>query len=101
LVGANGQRITLRTEAPLPGSPDLAAGIVSAIPPRVTTDQRGLPRVVDGTAGIGAVETQRAPRGEQLEHAREGNHAARDWVFALGGLDEGYLRPRHHGFSNT
>jgi hypothetical protein len=101
LVGANGQRITLQTEAPLPGSPVLAAGIVSAIPPGVTTDQRGLPRVVDGTVDIGAVEIQGAPRGEQLEHAREGAHAARDWVFALGDLVEGYLRPRHDGFSNT
>ena len=42
----------------LPGSPAIAAGNVSLIPTGLTTDQRGLPRVVNGTVDIGAAESQ-------------------------------------------
>jgi PKD repeat protein len=40
------------------GSPLLGAGLVSAIPAGVTTDQRGAPRTVQGKVDIGAVEVQ-------------------------------------------
>jgi hypothetical protein len=39
----------------LPGSPALAAGDTASAPP---TDQRGLPRIVNGKIDIGALETQ-------------------------------------------
>jgi CSLREA domain-containing protein len=45
------------TEAPLKGSPVIAAG-VNAVLPAGTTDQRGLPRLVNNTVDIGAVEVQ-------------------------------------------
>ena len=41
----------------LPGSPALGAGNNALIPEGVTTDQRGLPRIVDGTVDIGAFES--------------------------------------------
>jgi hypothetical protein len=41
------------TMAPLPSSPAIDAGDPTDVPP---TDQRGLPRVLDGTIDIGAVE---------------------------------------------
>jgi len=47
-----------QTEVPLSGSPAIGAGSVALIPAGVTTDQRGLPRVVDGKVDIGAVEVQ-------------------------------------------
>jgi hypothetical protein len=89
------------TEAPLPGSPVIAAGVVSAIPPSTTTDQRGFRRVVNGTVDIGAVEIQRPRRGELHEHGREGGHATRDRVFALGVWTRDTSGPTHHGVSNT
>ena len=46
---------------PLAGSPALAAGNASLLPSGVTTDQRGLPRVVDGEVDAGAVEVRRGP----------------------------------------
>lgn len=45
-----------RTHALVPGSPVLNAGNNALIPSGVTTDQRGYPRVLDGTVDIGAVE---------------------------------------------
>ena len=42
----------------LPGSPALDAGSNALIPTGVTTDQRGLPRIFNGTVDIGAVEDQ-------------------------------------------
>ncbi len=45
------------TMPPLPGSPVIAAGDTSLVPGGVTTDQRGLPRIVNGTVDIGAVES--------------------------------------------
>jgi hypothetical protein len=48
------------TMAVLPGSPALAAGSV-AVDGGVTTDQRGLPRVVNGAIDIGAFENQAGP----------------------------------------
>ena len=45
-----------QTMALLPGSPAIDAGSNAAIPVGVTTDQRGLPRIVNGTVDIGAVE---------------------------------------------
>ena len=42
----------------LPGSPGIAAGNVSLIPGGTTTDQRGEPRLLDGTVDIGAFESQ-------------------------------------------
>src|SRR5262249_61552539 len=44
-----------QTMAPLPGSPALGAGSTANAP---ATDQRGLPRVVDGLIDIGAYQTQ-------------------------------------------
>jgi hypothetical protein len=41
----------------LPGSPALDAGSNAAIPSGVTTDQRGDPRIVNGTVDIGAFES--------------------------------------------
>jgi hypothetical protein len=45
------------TMALLPGSPALNAGDNALVPPGVTTDQRGFPRIQDGTVDIGAVES--------------------------------------------
>ena len=46
-----------QTMALLPGSPALDAGNNALIPAGVTTDQRGLPCVVNGTVDIGAFES--------------------------------------------
>jgi len=46
------------TMALLPGSPAFAAGSVGLIPSGITTDQRGLPRIVNGFVDIGAFEVQ-------------------------------------------
>ena len=43
---------------PLPGSPAIGAGSTALIPSGITTDQRGEPRIVNGTVDIGAVESQ-------------------------------------------
>lgn len=48
------------TMAPLPDSPAINAGDVAVIPAGVTTDQRGLPRTVNGMVDIGSVESQAA-----------------------------------------
>jgi hypothetical protein len=45
-----------QTMALLPGSPAIDAGSNAAIPAGVTTDQRGEPRIYNGTVDIGAVE---------------------------------------------
>jgi hypothetical protein len=45
---------------PLAGSPALQAGSVALIPKGVTTDQRGLPRVIGGKVDIGATEINKA-----------------------------------------
>ncbi len=47
-----------QTMALLPGSPAIDAGSNALIPPGVTTDQRGLPRIVNDTVDIGAFEDQ-------------------------------------------
>ncbi|HZL35243.1 MAG TPA: right-handed parallel beta-helix repeat-containing protein [Tepidisphaeraceae bacterium] len=47
-----------QTMPPILGSPALNAGSVALIPDGVTTDQRGLSRVVNGLVDIGAVEVQ-------------------------------------------
>ena len=57
-LGSNGGATP--TQIPLPGSPAIGAGSVALIPAGVTTDERGLPRVVDGKVDIGAVEVQPA-----------------------------------------
>ena len=44
------------TMAPLPGSPAIDAGSNGLVPAGITTDQRGLPRVYNGTVDVGAVE---------------------------------------------
>ncbi len=46
-----------QTFALLPGSPALDAGNNALIPAGVTTDQRGLPRIVNGHVNIGAFES--------------------------------------------
>jgi parallel beta-helix repeat protein len=46
-----------QTMALLPGSPAIDAGNNALIPAGVTTDQRGLPRIVDGVVDIGAFES--------------------------------------------
>jgi predicted outer membrane repeat protein len=47
-----------QTHALLPGSPALDAGNNALIPAGITTDQRGLFRVVNGTVDLGAYEVQ-------------------------------------------
>jgi hypothetical protein len=47
-----------QTQVPLAGSPAIGAGSVALIPAGITTDQRGLARVVGGKVDIGAVELQ-------------------------------------------
>jgi predicted outer membrane repeat protein len=47
-----------QTLLPQSGSPAIAAGSVALVPSGVTTDQRGLPRTVNGAVDIGAVEVQ-------------------------------------------
>jgi hypothetical protein len=47
------------TRAPLPGSPVIDAGVNG--PVTSATDQRGLPRIVNGTVDVGAVESQPIP----------------------------------------
>ncbi|MGA2033654.1 MAG: choice-of-anchor Q domain-containing protein, partial [Thermoguttaceae bacterium] len=42
----------------LPGCPAIDVGSNGLVPPGVTTDQRGLPRIVNGTVDIGACEDQ-------------------------------------------
>ena len=57
-------RRTILTHALIPGSQAIDAGDNSLIPSGVTTDQRGLPRIVDGnsdstaTVDIGSFEAQ-------------------------------------------
>ncbi len=46
-----------QTMALLPGSPAIDAGNNGLVPAGVTTDQRGLPRVVNGFVDIGAFES--------------------------------------------
>ncbi len=46
-----------QTLALLPGSPAIDAGNNTLIPSGVNTDQRGLPRIVEGTVDIGAFES--------------------------------------------
>ena len=46
-----------QTMALLPGSPAIDAGNNALIPAGLTTDQRGLPRIVNGTVDIGAIES--------------------------------------------
>ncbi len=46
-----------QTMALLPGSPAIDAGNNALIPPGITTDQRGLPRIVNGVVDIGAFES--------------------------------------------
>jgi len=46
------------TLVPLPGSPAIDAGNNKLIPSGITTDQRGLPRIVGKAVDIGAVEFQ-------------------------------------------
>ena len=46
-----------QTMALLPGSPAIDAGSNALIPSGTTTDQRGLPRIVNGTVDIGAFES--------------------------------------------
>ena len=47
-----------QTLVPLNSSPAIGDGSVALIPNGITTDQRGLPRVVNGKVDIGAVERQ-------------------------------------------
>ena len=47
-----------QTMPPLPGSPVIGAGSTVLIPAGITTDQRGEPRIVNGTVDIGAFESQ-------------------------------------------
>ncbi len=47
-----------QTMALLPGSPALDAGSIALLPASLTTDQRGLPRAVNGAVDIGAFESQ-------------------------------------------
>jgi hypothetical protein len=54
----------------LPGSPALNAGNNSLLPVGLTTDQRGLPRIANGTVDIGAVEVQ--PAGTATQFVIEG-----------------------------
>ena len=49
---------TTNTMPLLPGSPAIAAGNVALIPGGTTTDQRGLPRLLNGKVDIGAFESQ-------------------------------------------
>ena len=42
----------------LPGSPAIGAGSTALIPTGITTDQRGEPRIVNGSVDIGAFESQ-------------------------------------------
>ncbi len=55
-IGNNGGPI--HTLVPLPGSPAIDAGNSSFIPSGITTDQRGLPRIVGKAVDIGATEFQ-------------------------------------------
>jgi predicted outer membrane repeat protein len=45
-----------QTLLPQPGSPAINHGSNALVPAGLTTDQRGLPRIVGGTVDIGAVE---------------------------------------------
>jgi hypothetical protein len=49
------------TEAPLTGSPVIDSGVNGVLPAGTTTDQRGLPRVVNKVVDVGAVEVQPPP----------------------------------------
>jgi hydrogenase maturation factor HypE len=49
-----------QTHLLVPGSPAINAGDNALIPDGVTTDQRGFPRIQDGTVDIGAVEVSAA-----------------------------------------
>jgi hypothetical protein len=51
-IGSPGTKITLETEAPLPGSPAIGKGILAGAP---ATDERGFPTVVNGKVNVGAV----------------------------------------------
>ena len=69
-----------QTMALLPGSPAIDAGSNSLIPSGVTTDQRGLSRIVNGTVDIGAFESRGSPSPSPREAARvraAGRHPVR------------------------
>ncbi len=55
-----------QTMALLDGSPAFDAGNNALVPAGLTTDQRGLPRVFDGTVDIGAFESQTVLAGPSL-----------------------------------
>jgi len=56
-IGGPGQTQALQTEPLLTGSPALAKGILTGAP---TVDERGVPRGLNGTIDVGAVETSTA-----------------------------------------
>ncbi len=69
-----------QTMALLPGSPAIDAGSNSLIPSGVTTDQRGLSRIVNGTVDIGAFES----RGFTIAFTSGSGQSAGGWPTSSG-----------------
>jgi len=67
VIGNNGG--PTHTMVPLPGSPAIDAGNNGLIPPGITTDQRGLPRIVGKAIDIGATEFQASIFGTVFDDA--------------------------------
>jgi hypothetical protein len=64
-AGDPGISIVLETEMPLAGSPAIGAGVLSGAP---STDERGLPSVVNGKINIGAVSSATIPLVRRPSH---------------------------------
>ena len=77
-----------QTVVPLAGSPVLAAGLVAKVPAGITTDQRGLPRVVNGKVDIGAVEVQASPLITLQPPAQQTVYGGRTQTVKLGSISD-------------
>jgi hypothetical protein len=71
-----------QTLLPLMGSPAIDHGSNALVPPGITTDQRGLPRIVNGAVDIGAVEV-RASQARIVVTARSGLTATEGGSYSL------------------
>jgi hypothetical protein len=60
-LGASGNTVPTLTEALQSGSVAIGTGNPALVPGSLTTDQRGLPRIVNGSLDVGAFQTQPSP----------------------------------------
>jgi parallel beta-helix repeat protein len=77
-----------QTLLPLAGSPAIDRGDNALVPAGITTDQRGLPRVSNGTVDIGAVEVQATTPIRVTAPASQSAMTGQSQLFALGSFTE-------------